>query len=146
MDNNINNISDLFLNTISEFYEYDKKSKTFGIDTELYHSEIHMVACIKENENLHISEAARKLSITRGAASQTIKRLERKGVVIKEEDINNNSKLILKLTDKGETAYKNHQKDHDKYNTIIEKILKNADAAEIAFLNDFLMKFKNYLK
>lgn len=146
MNKDIEKISDLFLNSICEFYEYDKKEKTFGTDTKLYHSEIHMIQYIKENENLHISGIARKLGITRGAASQTIKRLEKKNMIIKEADLNNNLKVVLKLTQKGETAYLNHKKYHEKYNALIGQILEHADNKEKDFLYSFLLSFERYLK
>ncbi|HCR43399.1 MAG TPA: MarR family transcriptional regulator, partial [Ruminococcaceae bacterium] len=45
-------IGELFLNVMNEFYENDSRAKTFGTDTELYHSEIHMLQCIAENPEL----------------------------------------------------------------------------------------------
>ena len=140
------NIGELFLNVISEFYENDSRAKTFGTDTELYHSEIHMLQCIAENPDLHISGLARLLGITRGAASQTARRLERKGMVVKGASPGNNKKVVLRLTRDGQTAATNHKNAHEKYNTLIADILTCADDAQMQFLTDFLLRFEKSIK
>lgn len=135
-------ISELILEIITQFFEKDKRARSFGTDTKLYHSEIHMIQSVKENEYVHISLLARKLKITRGAASQTVKRLEKKGFLVKETDKNNRSRIILKLTPKGETAYKNHRKLHKAYSRKVSTILENADEDQLKFLYTFLSEVK----
>ena len=116
------NICELLLDVITEFYENDSRARTFGTDTELYHSEIHMLQCIAERPDLHISGLARLLDVTRGAASQTAKRLERKGMIIKEAS------------------------PSEKYNAPISDILAGADAGQRQFLSDFLRRLEQKLK
>ncbi|MBP2071312.1 MAG: hypothetical protein PWR08_1673 [Thermoanaerobacterium sp.] len=146
MEKKIEKISELFLNLICEFYEYDSKARTFGTDTELYHSEIHMLQCIQDNPGLHISAIARKLGITRGAASQTAKRLERKQMIVKEMNQTRGSKVVMHLTPKGEIACFNHKCAHEKYNTIISEILTGSNEEQLKFLSDFLLQFEKALK
>ncbi|WP_236683223.1 MarR family winged helix-turn-helix transcriptional regulator [Neomoorella thermoacetica] len=146
MKNDIERICELLLEMICEFYENDSKARTFGTDTELYHSEIHMLQCIKDNPDLHISAIARKLGITRGAASQTVKRLERKQMIVKEVKQTRGSKVVMRLTPKGETACFNHKCAHERYNTIISEILTDSDKDQLKFLIDFLLQFKKALK
>ncbi len=136
---------DLFLDVICEFYGNDNKARTFGTDTELYHSEIHMLQCIEDYPGLHISGLARVLGITRGAASQTVKRLERKNMIVKEAVIGDNKKIAMRLTGKGKTAYCNHKSSHEKYNAILTEFLVNSDTAQLEFLTDFLNYFKKAL-
>ena len=139
-------IGELFLNAMSEFYENDSRAKTFGTDTELYHSEIHMLQCIAENPELHISGLARLLGVTRGAASQTARRLERKGMIVKRASPDDNKKIILQLTREGQTAATNHKNAHEKYNALISDILSGSDAAQLQFLTDFLIRFEQSMK
>ncbi|MDD3231507.1 MAG: MarR family transcriptional regulator [Oscillospiraceae bacterium] len=140
------NIGELFLNVMSEFYENDSRARTFGTDTELYHSEIHMLQCIAENPDLHISGLAHLLGITRGAVSQTAKRLERKGMIVKGTSPDNNKKVVLRLTPNGQIAATNHKNAHEKYNTLIADILTCADAEQLQFLTDFLLRFEKSIK
>ncbi|MCI1998923.1 MAG: MarR family transcriptional regulator [Clostridia bacterium] len=146
MKKDIIKICELLLNTISEFYEFDSQAKNFGTDTELYHSEIHMLQCIEENPGMHISGIARMLGVTRGAASQTANRLERKEMIIKKSSPDDNKKILLQLTLKGKTAYSNHKNAHDKYNKIIAEILSDADTEQLQFLLNFLISFNKTIK
>ena len=139
-------IGELFLNVMSEFYENDSRARTFGTDTELYHSEIHMLQCIAENPELHISGLARLLGVTRGAVSQTAKRLERKGMIVKETSPDDNKKVVLRLTPKGQTAAASHKAAHIKYNALISDILAGSNAAQLQFLTDFLIRFKQSMR
>ncbi len=139
-------ISELFLNVMSEFYENDSRARTFGTSTELYHSEIHMLQCIAENPELHISGLARLLGVTRGAASQTAKRLERKGMIVKESSPGDNKKIILRLTAEGQKAAKNHKAAHEKYHALISGILAGSSASQQQFLSDFLIRFEQSMK
>ncbi len=139
-------ISDLLLNVINSFYENDNRARSFGTDQELYHSEIHMLDCIAGQPDLHISGIARLLGVTRGAASQTAKRLEKKGMVVKKVCSENVKMTILKLTEKGETAALNHKKAHDKYGEIVQKMLRGAKEENIQFLEEFLLSFEKELK
>lgn len=136
-------IGSLFLEVVCKFYENDMKAKKFGTDTELHHSEIHMIKFIKENENLHISAIARKMNVTRGAVSQTIKRLEAKGFIYKEAYGDNNCRFLIRLTKKGEVAYANHKKYHEEYEGKIAEILNSMSENEKEFLHKFLIEFKD---
>lgn len=146
MRQNIDKISELMLDVICEFYENDSKARTFGTDTELYHSEIHMLQCIMDNPGLHISGIARALGITRGAASQTAKRLERKQMIEKEVNPSDSKKILMLLTAKGKTACLNHKLAHEKHRAVISKILSSSSAEQLLFLKDFLLKFETALK
>jgi DNA-binding MarR family transcriptional regulator len=146
MKKDIEKICELLLNAISEFYESDSRARNFGTDTDLYHSEIHMLQCIEDNPGLHISGIARILGITRGAASQTAKRLEHKQMILKKNSPEDNKKVVLVLTSKGKTAYSNHKKAHEKYNQKIAEILAKADPEQLLFLSDFLIQFQKALK
>lgn len=134
-------ISELLLDTICKFDERDSKERNFGTDVNIHHSEIHMIKFIKENTNLHISAIARKLGITRGAVSQTINRLQKKGLITKEMNEVNNSKLIVKLTHKGESAYLNHENYHKQYEIRIKNILGNMRGGSEEVIYNFLLEF-----
>ncbi len=97
-----------------------------------------MIKFIKENEGLHITKIADKMGITKGAVSQTIGRLDKKGFLIKEKSWENYSKLIIKLTDKGEVAYINHEKVKEDFFILISNLLEDEKYENIEFLSSFL--------
>jgi DNA-binding MarR family transcriptional regulator len=127
-----------FLRIASKISELDKKTRHYGTDQALYNAEIHMIKCIKENEGIHVIGLADMLGVTKGAVSHILIKLEHKGMVIKDTDPRNLSRLMLRLTAKGETAYLHHEKLHQKYEAFFNAVLKNTTEENRAFLKSFL--------
>lgn len=138
-------ISYLLLELIERVLEIEKKARYYGTDTPLFHSEIHMIKAIKENEGIHITGLAENLGVTKGAVSQVAIKLQKKGLIIKERDINNYSKFILKLTPNGEIAYNNHLKFHQELDQIMTEILNGESEERIDFLKNFLRTLESKL-
>lgn len=143
---NKNKISYSLLTVIYKFSENDKQARYYGTDTPLSSSEIHMIRAIKEEEEIHITGLAKKLGVTKGAVSQIVNKLDKKGFITKETDLYNQSKLNIKLTAKGEVADINHEKLHTNFDAIINEILKDASDEEITFLKKFLNKVEEHIE
>ncbi len=97
-----------------------------------------MIKSIKENEGIHVTGLADMLGVTKGAVSQIIMKLEHKGMVVKDTDPSNLSRLVLRLTPKGETAYLHHEKLHLEFDGLFNAALENATEEKKMFLKDFL--------
>jgi DNA-binding MarR family transcriptional regulator len=67
---------------------------------------------LKENAGLHVTALADRLGVMVGAVSQILLNLERKGIAIKEKDIENQSRFLLRLTSAGKAIHTNHLKFH----------------------------------
>ena len=136
--NNKHQIAYDSLNLALTMVDLDKKTRYFGTDVPIFHSEIHVIKAIAEHPGIHVGGLADVLGVTKGAASEIIKKLERKALVIKEIDDLNLSRYTLNLTEKGEKAHKNHMHYHAILNNIVENELQNASEAELKFLSSFL--------
>lgn len=123
---------------VSKISNLDRKIRYYGTDHPLYEAEIHMIKSIKENEGIHVTGLADMLGVTKGAVSQIIMKLEHKGMIIKDTDPRNLSRLVLRLTSKGETAYLHHEKLHQKYDELFNVVLENATEEKKTFLKNFL--------
>ena len=117
-----------------------KTSHNYGIDVNIYRSEIHIVKLIGDYANLHVSEIARKFGVTKGAISQALKRLEKKGLVEKYLDETNNTRLLVKLTDKGRKAYLNHEEYHKECDEDFYLYLNELNDHELGILLTFIEK------
>ncbi|WFR55842.1 MarR family transcriptional regulator [Anaerocolumna sp. AGMB13025] len=118
--------------------ELDKKTRYYGTDVPIFHSEIHVINAIAEHPCIHVGGLADILGVTKGAVSEILKKLERKALVKKEVDELNLSRYLLSLTEKGEKANKNHMHYHAIINSMVENELQNATEVELNFLSDFL--------
>jgi len=137
-----------FLQAAYAYMDYEKETHLLKTkDGEpLYYAEIHMVSEIKENEGIHITGLADKLSVTIGAVSQILMKLERKGLITKEKDIRNQSRFLLKLTPDGEEVHLNHIKFHEEFDNMLFELLGNESEGSIAFLKNFLLALENKIR
>lgn len=131
-------ISYTFLRVMSRLTEMDKKTRHYGTDELLHDAEIHMIKAIRENEGIHVTGLADLVGVTKGAVSQILRKLECKGMIVKETDPKNLSRLKLRLTEKGETAYLRHEELHREFDAYFQHALQGATEAEQAFLHRFL--------
>ncbi|MCD4677239.1 MAG: MarR family winged helix-turn-helix transcriptional regulator [Desulfobacula sp.] len=126
--------------------EFEKKSHDFGIGDKLYNSEIHMIEVIGENENLSATDIADFFGITKGAVSQTLKKLDKKGLIIKNRAPENASKFILDLTAKGKSVFYEHLHWHETMDNGFKKAFYGMDIEILESMAKFLNKFEMFLK
>lgn len=136
----LSELNSAFLGVVGAYMDYEKRThllKTSDGET-LFPAEIHVVSTIKENEGIHITALAEKLEVTVGAVSQILMKLEKKALVVKEKDIQNQSRFLLKLTPSGELIHKNHLKFHAEFNRMFEDLVSAESDELIKGITDFL--------
>ena len=116
------------------------KPNKYDTDIDIFRSEIHIISIIGLYKNIHISEIARKFGVTKGAISKAIKKLEKKGLVKKSIDKENNTRTLVELTAKGKIADKGHDNYHNKYDKIMFSFLNSLKEQELFVLQSFLKK------
>ena len=87
----------------------EKKSIIEHGNLKLYPSEIHLMNIIDTEKDMNASEMATKLGVTKGAVSQTLSRLDEKGIISKTKDTLNKNRLEVRFTD---PHIKNSSKKH----------------------------------
>ena len=105
MQNTTEKIQKQIIQVINKIIFAEKK-KIFKFEgITLYPSEVHLMLAIKSGIDTNATEIAREFGLTKGAISQTITRLEKKGVISKIKDPFNKNELTLSLTDFGKKAH-----------------------------------------
>ena len=137
---NEDKISYRLLSVMLKLAEVQERKHRYGNDTPLFAAEIHMIKCVKENPDRHMTALAELLGVTRGAVSQIAVKLEGKGMLVKEEDEGSRLRRVLMVTPKGERAYAFHEELHAAFDRLIEDLLSGASDGERAFLLNFLGK------
>ncbi len=145
-DSTVKVISRQLLNTVEQFNKYDKKARNFGTDHKLYFSEIHLIEFIGKHPNCHVSGIAEGINVTKGAISQMVKKLERKGFLFKTIDADNKSRTLVFLTKKGQKAFEEHQKYHEYLANLVNEALDGFSLKEIKAIYKFLNKMEYYWK
>lgn len=76
---------------------------------DLYMTEVHAIHLIATREGLNLTQLAKLTNRTKGAISQMIEKLRRRGLVEKRQSPQNASELVLCLTREGYEIYHYHQ-------------------------------------
>lgn len=138
-------ISNTLLDVFKTFAKLDRKNRDYGVDEPLFHSEIHTLNEIREHEGIHITALAERCGVTKGAISQVLKKLEQKGLITKEKDARNQSRLLLKVTPKGEIAYTYHLDYQNQFKKMVTDVLEDASDDKVFFIKEFLMNLEKQI-
>jgi DNA-binding MarR family transcriptional regulator len=112
-------------------------SFSFGTGVLMHTKEIHTVQAIGRHPGINVTKLAEYGGVTKGAVSQTINKLVKKGLVRKTRIFGNDKEVILELTDLGRIGFQNHEKFHmdtldmarEYFGDQLESKLKNINSA-----------------
>jgi DNA-binding MarR family transcriptional regulator len=145
MDRNelIRSAIDRFNRVVTKFALIDRNPRDFGSGERLTRAEIHLIAAVGDRPLVKVTDLARTMGVTKGAVSQNVGRLVRKEYLKKLRSMDNDKEVLLLLTEKGEVAYRGHERYHAelfekyqgrlaeedvrKFNSVLAKIEKFAD-------------------
>jgi DNA-binding MarR family transcriptional regulator len=105
MNRELQNLIDLFLKILHLYSVIGRKPKDYGTGDLLYITEIHTIAMIGKNHKVNMTQLADLMGVTKGAISQTIRKLVTKNYIVKSNTVNR-KEVSLSLSDKGEIVYK----------------------------------------
>jgi DNA-binding MarR family transcriptional regulator len=105
MNSELRNLIDLFLNILHLYSIINKKPKDYGTGDLLYFTEIHTITMVGKNRKINITRLAEIMGVTKGAISQTIKKLVSKNLILKT-NLHNRKEINLTLSEKGRLAFK----------------------------------------
>lgn len=114
---------------MAKYSVIDRQPFDFGVGMELYPAEIHMVTTVDMLEGASVTELAREFNVTKGAVSQQVAKLVKKGLLEKKGDPANGSRVIITTTDLGKTASDNHLDFHREYDKAFHAYLGGLDSA-----------------
>ena len=146
-DSKIHFIHEKFMNLVKLSVTLEKMPRRFGTEEPLSSREIHIIeVCGDNDECLSVTDLARFLGITKGAVSQNLKKMEKKGLITKISDPENSSRSIVKLTSKGKTAYYAHRHWHETMDGGFKDYFMDLEEEKIDFLLDFINKVEDFIK
>lgn len=103
MDNELQNLIDLFLKILHLYSVIDKKPKDYGTGDKLHLAELHTITMVGKNNKVNMTRLAEIMGVTKGAISQTIRKLIHKNFI--ERESVNRKEFVLKLTEKGKIVF-----------------------------------------
>jgi Transcriptional regulators len=97
---------------INLYNSTQKKPHTYAGELVLYPAQAHMIEIIGSSPGIHLSEIADEYLITKGAVSQTISFLFKKGLILKKPSEKGGRSVGLFLSDLGKTVLEQHRALH----------------------------------
>jgi DNA-binding MarR family transcriptional regulator len=108
MNNELQTLIDLFLKILHLYSVIGRKPKDYGTGDLLYFTEIHTITMVGKNKEINMTRLAEIMGVTKGAISQTIRKLVHKNLILKSNSTNK-KEFNLKLSQKGKTVYKGQE-------------------------------------
>ena len=100
---------------------------------------------INETPDLNAGKMAQKLGISNGAVSQTLTRLERKGIIKKTKDPALKNELTVTFTESGQAAIRGFERQQAPALTILNNYFKNLSATDQKAIERFLAHLEEFL-
>ena len=103
---------DIFDQVVTKMGSLHSPAQDFGTGVPLYRAEIHTIRAIGEIPGINVTRLAEKMRVTKGAVSQTIAKLVRKGLVRKTYAEDDAKEVHLELTNLGRIGFHRHRQFH----------------------------------
>ncbi|MBE6063768.1 MAG: winged helix-turn-helix transcriptional regulator [Clostridium butyricum] len=130
---------------VHKYTALEKKKRYFGTNIQLTCSEIHTIDAIGSNDKINITQLAALKGVTKGAVSQMIYKLIKKGLVKKTVSPKSDTEVILELTESGQKAYDAHLEYHRITNRIMYERLEQMKPENYERLKKGLQAFEDTL-
>lgn len=145
MENSQRDVSNQLFRLINKIIFLEKKNIFEYEGVKLFPSEIHVLLSIEDKQSTNATKLATKLGISKSAVSQTISRLEKKWVIIKDKDPYNKNELILSLTTFGDKAFAQYKKKQASNRLHFNQYLNTLSDDDSEMINNFLQKVTGML-
>ena len=126
------------LESISKITFLDRRRVVVYEKTKLFPSEIHLLLFIYAGSDKNLTKIAEHIGLTKGAISQTLSRLQKKGIVKKEPDTNKKNELHILFTNKGEKLMKHVIKLKSSLSSEYLNYIKTLSDEKKQAISDFL--------
>lgn len=100
-------------NTTMVHEHYLNTLREYAPGTDLYMREMHFLMAADPEQPVSITNLAKSLDVTLGAASQMASKLEKKGLITRYPDPEDRRRTMVRLTEEGCSLYRDHL-DYDR--------------------------------
>jgi len=121
---------------MAKYASIERRPFDFGVGMPLYPGEIHMVSTVDMLDSPGVTQLAKEFGVTKGAVSQMIGKLVDKGLLRKETDLENRSRVVVSLTDLGKRANENHMAFHKEHDRAFFDYLAGLDDASFKLVEE----------
>jgi len=129
MNDELQGLIDKFLKILHLYSVITRKPMDYGTGDLLYFAEVHTMTVVDRNRKVNLTRLAEIMGVTKGAISQTINRLVRKGLIVKKNVVNR-KELSLMLSEKGKIVIEGQDSFQREIFTFAGKLYEEAMPAD----------------
>ncbi|MCX6225655.1 MAG: MarR family transcriptional regulator [Bacteroidia bacterium] len=145
MGTEVNEMVKLFLSILHAFSIIEKKPWEFGTGSKIYLTEIQTVSMIGEHPDENMTQLADIMGVTRGAISQTVRKLVIKKLVVRT-NTRNQKEINLGLTDFGRLVSEAYQARMKEVFTFADELYALATPAERELVKRLFLRIHSNMK
>jgi DNA-binding MarR family transcriptional regulator len=133
MESELQNLIDLFLKILHQYSVIARKPKDYGTGDLIYVAELHTISMVGKNREINMTQLAELMGVTKGAISQTITKLVKKGLITRS-NTTNKKEVNLKLSEKGLVVFRGQETFQKEIFTFAGALYDNATKADRALV------------
>ena len=117
-------INDILVNLINEIWELEEKAVITEEYKDITNNVMHIIEAVGLGKGNNMSAIAKKLKITVGSLTTSMNSLVNKKYVVRMRSEEDRRVVNIRLTKKGEKAYRHHENFHKKMTEAVVASLK----------------------
>lgn len=129
MGREVNELVNLFQSILHAYSIIERQPRDFGTGSPVYLTELQTIAMIGENPEINMTRLADIMGVTRGAISQTVRKLVSKKLVSRT-NAKNNKEVNLSLTSIGKTVRTSYREKMKEVFTFADELYAAAKPEE----------------
>ena len=145
MNSEVNDLVRLFQSILHVYTIFEKQPINFGTGSKVYITEIQTVSVIGENPNTNMTQLAEIMGVTRGAISQTVRKLIAKKLVVRINS-RNQKEINLGLTEFGQMVSESYQTKMQEVFTFADELYASATPAERDLVKRLFLRIHSNIK
>ena len=104
-----------------------------------------MLDKIGDNTGMNVTEFAAAAGVTKGAISQLVSKIEKKGIVRRYKKSTNDKEVFLELTKTGQKVHRQHKEINEQTIAPLEEELSKHSDEKVEFLLEMFKWFDDFL-
>lgn len=144
-DRFVSDIARCFTRVNNKLNRLEKKAIDFGTGEKLFASELHAIDAIGKKQRTTVTALCNQFGVTKGAVSQIIGKLEKKGCVLKERNREDGKEIDITLTEKGWKVFAFHEELHGEMDEELFNFMKTIPEDRLRDFLEILTHVEKYV-
>lgn len=141
----VSDIAQCFARVNNKLNRLEKKAVDFKTGEKLFASELHAIDAIGKKQSNTVTSLCNQFGVTKGAVSQIIGKLEKKGCVLKERNREDGKEIDISLTKKGWEVFTFHEELHREMDQELFNFMKTIPENRLRDFLEFLTRIEKYV-